>query len=268
MFSTLALTTLLTLAPAQGGSLKLENARTTYGFLGADRPNAKLLPGDTYFVSFDIDGLKVAEDGKVLYSMGMQLANKEGKIQFKKEPKELEAYNSLGGSRLPAFAVTEIGLDTPPGDYTLTVAVTDRAAKTTDTLVRRFEVLPPGFGFVRVNTTYDFKGEVSAPPLGVPGQTFWVNFGLVGFELDEKKKQPNLSVELRVFDENDKPTLAKPITGDATEVTEQFKKFVPMQFVLNLNRSGRYRLELVAKDNVGKKSAKHTMNFTISDPAK
>src|SRR5581483_11716598 len=165
MWSTLAFATALALTPSQASALRLENARVTYGFLGADRPNAKLLPGDAFYVSFDIDGLKVAEDGKVLYSMGMQLSNKEGKVQFKKEPKDLEAYNSLGGARLPAFAVTEIGMDTAPGEYTLTVTVTDRAAKTSDTLVRRFEVLPLDFGMVRMNMTYDFKGEVSAPPL-------------------------------------------------------------------------------------------------------
>lgn len=266
MWSTLALTSLVTLAPAQAGPLKLENARITYGFLGAERPSAKLLPGDAFFVSFDIDNLKVGEDGKVLYSMGMQLTNKDGKVQFKREPKDLEAYNSLGGARLPAFAVTEIGGDTPPGEYTLSVTVTDRAAKASETLTKRFEVMPLEFGIVRFNMTYDFKGEVSAPPLAVPGQTFWVNFALVGFELDAKKKQPNLSVELRVLDENDRPTLSKAITGEANEVMEQFKKFVPMQFVLNLNRAGKYRLELTAKDMVGGKMAKQIMAFTVTEP--
>jgi hypothetical protein len=268
MWSTLALTATLALAPAQDASLKLSNPRATYGSLGAERTSAKLLPGDIYFISFDIENVTVGKDGKVLYSMGMQLTNKEGKVQFKKDPQEQEVYNSLGGSRLPAFAVTQIGLDTPPGEYTMTVTVMDRVSKKSDKLSSTFEVLPSAFGIVQFLVSYDYKVEVPAPPSAVPGQNFWVNFALVGFGIDTKTKQPNLSAELRVIDlETNKPVLPEGPTGKATEVTEQFKKILPMQFVLSLNRPGKFRMELTAKDNVGGKTAKQSLDFTITNPA-
>jgi hypothetical protein len=265
MWSTLALTTVLALAPAQG-ALKLENARSTYGLLGAERTEGKIIPGDMFYLAFDISGLTVAEDGRVLYSMGMQLTGKDGKVWFKSDPKDLEDYNSLGGTRMPAFALTEVGRDTPPGEYTLTVTVTDRAAKKTETLVKRFEVGEPSFGFVRFGMSFDHRGEVNAPPLAMPGQNYWVNFALVGFKLDDKM-QPNLVAEMRVLDESGKPTLGKPVVGEVTKIEEQFKKLnlVPMQFVLKLNRPGRYTMQLIAKDNVSKKTATMSIPFAIAD---
>lgn len=265
MWATLALATALNLAPAQGGALQLKNDRVTYGILGQERKDSKLLPGDVFVVAFDIENLKVRDDGRVQYSMGMELTNKEGKSQFKKEPQDLEAVNALGGSRLPAFALSEIGTETPEGEYTIKVTVKDRGADKTETLTRKFEVLPRKFGFVRLGIAYE-TGQ-PAPPQAVAGQTFLVNFAVVGFDLDKAKKdQPNIEVAMRILDEDGKQTLAKPFTGSATEVEPQFKKIVPMQFILQLNRPGKFKIELKATDKFGGKSAEQTLDFVVTEP--
>ena len=44
-------------------------------------------------LAYDIEGLTVREDGRVFYSIGMELTNKEGKSIFRQEPKDLEATN-------------------------------------------------------------------------------------------------------------------------------------------------------------------------------
>jgi hypothetical protein len=269
MWATLALTAALGSAPAQTAPLTLDNVRETYGILGQRRPDAKLLPGDVYVVAFDIKNLQVKDDGKVVYSMGMELIDKDKKTQFKKEPKELEAINSLGGSRIPSFALSVIGTDTAPGEYTLIVTVKDHAANKTQTLTRKFEVLKPQFGFVRVGITYD-GGAVPAPTVAVPGQTYWVNFGLVGFELtkdkDPAKQHPNVSVEMRILDlETGKPTLAKSSTGNVTELSDQqYKTFLPfLPFPINLNRNGKFKIELKATDNLSKKTVVQELEFTV-----
>src|SRR5947209_6152352 len=132
MWTTLAMTAALAFAPAQG-ELTVTNIRPTHGLFGPTRKDAddlKLLAGEVLLISFDIEGLKVASDGEVDYSVGMEVINnKDNKVLFKKEPEELKAANLLGTSRQPAFASVEIGTDTPPGEYTLTALVTDRAGK-------------------------------------------------------------------------------------------------------------------------------------------
>src|SRR3954447_4849741 len=104
MWAALALTTVMSVAPAQ---IELKNVRSTYGVLGQERKDDKILPGDLLVVAFDIEGLKVKDDGRVLYAMGMELTKKgKEKPEFKRDPQDLEAINSLGGSTLPAFALT------------------------------------------------------------------------------------------------------------------------------------------------------------------
>src|SRR3954464_13421507 len=109
MWTALAMMAALSSAPAQGGELSLPNIRPTMGILGAprkDADNPKLLAGDAFFVSFDIENLKVGEDGQVAYAVGFKLVDtKKDKLIYEEKPSKepLRIINSLGGSRVPAF---------------------------------------------------------------------------------------------------------------------------------------------------------------------
>jgi hypothetical protein len=190
--------------------------------------------------------------------MGMEVIDSKDKVVYKQEPRKLEAYNSLGGNRLPAFAMVEIGADQPPGDYTVKVTVTDEAAKASKTLTHKFEVAKKDFGLVRLNATYDDKGTLSAPPRGVVGQSLWFNFLAVGFERSKTNpKQPDVHVEMVVTDDKDKETVRKPFSGDVNEKSEKVPENVvalPMQFLLTLNRPGKFTVKLRATDRIAKKT--------------
>jgi hypothetical protein len=267
MWSSLALAATLTLAPGQSGQLKLTNERITYGVLGAPRPDAKFLPGDQCFLRFDIEGLQVDKRGKVIYSMGMEFTTTEGKTKFKKaeDPKDLEAINSLGGSRLPAFAYTEIGSDNEPGEYTLKVTVTDRATKQSQTLTQKLTVLPKAFGLVRPQLAYLSREWIPAPNSSVAGQTLMATIGVAGFERDKTKKQPKLVFELRILDESGKPVLAEPDTIRVEDQVEPNRSVVEVPFVINLNRSGKFSIEYKVTDEVAKKTATKTIPISVVD---
>jgi hypothetical protein len=241
-------------APAQEGDLNLTNVRATYGLLGAPRPNDRLLPGDIFFVAFDIDGIKVDDSGKVLYSMAMEVTDSKNKTLFKQDPRELEALNALGGSHLPAFAHVDVGLDQPPGSYNLKVTVTDRAAKKTQSFERKFEVMDKGFGLVRLNITGDPQGQVPVSAVGTAGQTMWVHLMAVGFARGGQKNEPDISLEMQVLDENDRPVLGKPFPGDIKELPKELQA-IPMDFQLPLNRAGRFNVRVKAIDKIAKKTA-------------
>jgi hypothetical protein len=270
MWATLALATALNLAPSQSGTLQLKNDRVTYGPLGAERKESKILGGDFFVVAFDIEGLKVRDDGQVKYSMGLEVLNKEGKSQYREDPQDLEAFNALGGGRLPGFAHVFIGSDQPPGEYTLKVSVKDRNSGQSDTLTKTFEVLPKRFGFVQVGLSYQAPARdvsLAAPALGVPGQTLLLNFIVVGFDLDKARKdQPNIETSLRILDENGKPTLPKAFSGLANDVSAEYKKGIPMQFMLSLNRPGKFKLELKATDKVSGKTAELMLDLNVVEP--
>ncbi|MFN4261844.1 MAG: hypothetical protein ACK4RK_21395 [Gemmataceae bacterium] len=264
MLTTLAFAAALSLQPAQVGQLSLANDRLTYGLLGPTRPDAKVLPGDILYVSFDIQNITVSQTGDVSYAIGMEVLNRTGQTMYKQDPQEKRTVNSLGGNSLPAFAHVFVGLDLPPGAYTLRVTVNDVAAKTSAVLNRPFEVLPPDFGMVRLQLSSigaDTPEQAPpAPPFAAPGQSMWVSFGLVGFSRDSAKN-PNLTVEMRVLDATGKPTLPKPFVGAANKGVPENLRMVPLQMWLNLNRPGNFTIELKATDQMTKKTA--TMSFPI-----
>jgi hypothetical protein len=262
MWTTLPLALALTLAPGQANPLTITNARATYGLLGSARPESKIFPGDQFWVAFDIEGVKVDKNGKIQYSMGMEITDAKGKTHYKREPTDLDAWNSLGGTRLPACAHVDIGLDMPPGDYILKVTVTDRAAKLSRVLTRKFEVVKKDFAIVQLNTTSDPDGRIPAPPVGVVGQNLWVNFGTVGFERD-KTKQPKVKVEMSILDENNKPTVKEPFTGEVSSGVQDDVQGVPMQFLLALNRPGKFTVKLLARDEVSKKKTEVSFPVTV-----
>jgi hypothetical protein len=256
----------LALAPAQTGELKLTSPRPTYGVLGAIRKDSKILPGDVFFMTFDIENLKMDDEGKITYSMGMELINPKGESEYKRDPQEKPPlYNVLGGTRIPAFAHAETSADTAPGDYTLKVTVVDDATAVKDkngkvtkpgksvTLSKTFTVLPKGFGLVKLTTSYDRDGSLSAPFGGMAGQSLFVNFWIAGYKRDAKK-QPNINCEMRNYDENDKPTLPKAMTGEINKGVSEEWQLIPMNFILPLNRPGKFTVVLKAVDNITKKS--------------
>jgi hypothetical protein len=268
MWTALALATVLNLAPAQQ-SLELKNVRTTHGILGQERKEDKLLPGDVLVVAFDIEGLQVKDDGQILYAMGMELTSldkidkKDGKPKkmFTRDPQDLVAVNTLGGTTLPAFALSVIGTDTDPGKYSLAVTVRDRQTKAEKTLVKTFEVLRPAFGFVQVRFANSALEPV--PGLGVPGQRLNLHCALVGFQLD-KDKLPYVTFEMQVYDDAGKVTVKKPFKGDIKtdlKSTPGMMNFLPIP--LDLNRAGKYKVVIRAKCNISGKTAEQTLDLTV-----
>jgi hypothetical protein len=268
MWAPLLTAAVLHLGPAQAGSLELKNVRNTYWVLGPQRKDSKLLPGDVLIVAFDIVGLKVRRDGLVRYAMGTELTKKgKAKPEYRIAPENKELLISLGGARVPVQAISAPGTDTPPGEYTLKVTVIDRMAKTKATLERTFQVLPTRLGFINVTMAYDPRMALPAPPLAVPGQELWLNFFLVGFRPD-KKKQPNVEVEVRILDAaTGKPTTKEPLTGVAKKVAKSAPDVIPVgPLPLVLNRSGRFKVVIKATDKVAKKSVEHTIDINVLGP--
>ena len=251
MFTSVAFVAALSLLPTQAG-LTLSNPRVTYGELGAVRSDTKFLPGDIFFLAYDIDGMKVDDTGRVKYSMAMNVVDSDNKPIFKQDPIERTDFLPLGGTKLPARAFVTIGLDQAPGIYTCRVKVIDIATKAEKEIEQKFEVLKKNFGLVVVYTSADGKGEIPSPALGIAGQSVFVHFALVGFARDAKGKQPNIDVEMIVYAKDNTPTLPKPSTLTIDSGVPESENVVPLRFLLPMNRDGDFRVELKATDKVSK----------------
>lgn len=274
MWTTLALMSALSCTPAQPGTMELKNARFTYGLLGQERKENNFVPGDMVVLSFDIEGLKVKPDGNVRYSMALKLfSHKKNKNVFERDPQEFIAVNSLGGARLPAFVMHAIHPDTEAGDYTMRVDVKDVLGNITQKLERKFTLKPltfaivnPGFVYVFMEDNQAGTGPKYAPPVAVPGQNLMLHFSTVGFAEAGEKNQPKVSVKAEIHDEAGKTVLDKPITGKVTEYPEEFRKlkFLPFQVPIQVNRSGKFKIVISAKDeNSGKTASLPPLDLTV-----
>jgi hypothetical protein len=267
MWAALALTTVLNLAPAQAGELGVSNVRATYGILGQTREDKKVLPGDVFYIAFDVTNLKVKPDGRVQYAMGMELIRKgKTKPEFKREPQDVEAVNTLGGTTLPLVAYSLIGTDALPGEYTLKVLLKDRIADKTVSVQQNFEVVDlktrPGLGFIQVRFTS--VGGEPTPPVGVPGQAIALHCALVGYQKDKKESLPNVTFEMQVLDESGKPTVKDPFKGDIKSEPKSTPGMMTFQpITLQLNRPGKFKVVLKATCNISKKSAEQTLDLEV-----
>src|SRR5579871_2034129 len=216
MLHTLVLAAALGMGPAQertglgsSGQLNLSNVRVTFGGqFGPTRPDARYLPGDVFFMVFDIEGLHADAQGKVQYTIGMSVADATGKVVFEDKPTSKEAVIPLGPAKWPAMANVIIGPDMK-GTFTCSVTVTDRVTNESKKVDRSFEVGEPAFGIVAFRMTYDMEDSVPAPLHGVPGQTLVMQFMTIGFARDASKN-PNNQIEVRIFDSNGRATNEQP----------------------------------------------------------
>jgi hypothetical protein len=264
MWTSLALAAALGASLAQSGQLTISNVRPTYGVLGPQRPDDRVIPGDIYFLAFDVEGFKVADDGKVSYTMAMEITDHKGSIVHGRDPRDLVTYNSLGTGKIQAIAHADAPLDQPAGEYTIKVTVSDRTAKASQSLTRKFEVAKKTFGLVRVGITSDPDGRLAAPPLGVVGQSIYLNCHAVNFSRDPGKgKQPNVTLEMIIKDSDGNPTLAKPAAGSYNRDIGEEIVALPMSFALVLNRSGKFTVDLVATDRITKEKAATSFPITV-----
>ncbi len=256
MSPSLIVATLLAYAPAQAGKLEITNVRNTYGVLGPTRADSKLIPGDILFVSYDIDGITISDEGRVHYSMVMEVVDKNGKATLKQDPLEKIELVPLGGSKVAARAFVTLGVDHPAGEFTMKVTVTDKAAKDkpSQTLERKFEVTAPDFGIVAVYASLDERGQTAAPTTGVVGQAIFVNYTAVGFKRDTDKKQPNLRFEMIPLDNGGKPLMTKPLFHEGIDLDDKLPNYT-VRFLLPMTRAGKYTIRLSCTDNVTKKTA-------------
>jgi hypothetical protein len=251
MKRTLASLILLGLIPAMAPAIEIKNVRPSYGPLGPARTVTKFLPGDVVFMTYDIHALAVDKTGKAVYETKLEFLDaKEMQLFERKTPNEV--IPSLAGARMPGDLHLIIGKDFNPGKHTVRLTVTDKLANKSASLVYAIEVLPKGLGFI----------GVLAPAVGLTGQSYVAEWGLVGFVPDAKTKLPKVDIAIRVLDQNDKPVVPEtkillpndlPLGAGADKMLE----LVPLSFPLQLNRPGQFYLDIVAIDKNGKNAQVH-----------
>ena len=64
---------------------------------------------------------------------------------------------------------------------------------------------------------------------------------------------------MRAVDEEGRPTLARPFTGEVNQKVPEKALAIPLQFMLDLNRAGKFTIQLKATD----KSTGQTVGLSL-----
>jgi hypothetical protein len=249
------------LAPFTASALELKNIRPSYGPLGATRENPKCVPGDSLFISYDIEGLKInPKTGKANYVTTLELIDSANQVAFQK-PTNNDVVLPLGGTRMPGDLIVIMGNNQKPGKHKVRLTVKDNVSGETKQFERAFDVVPPDFAFV----------GVSAKGLGFTGENYLATFALVGITLDSKML-PSVDIAMRIYDQTGKALVTNQILSSLPkdlpeEIDLKKENFVPMQFPIYLNRSGTFFIEVVAQDKLTKKTIQLKYPLTVLDGA-
>jgi hypothetical protein len=137
--------------------------------------------------------------------------------------------------------------------------LSNKEAAVSKSIEQKFEVLPRGFGIVQLYSAADADGKIPAPLVGVAGQALFVHFAVMDFQRDATSKQPDITIEMVVYDKDKKPTLASPtvkkVPDEADGKVDEKVVGVPMRFLVPLNREGGFLIQLKATDNLTKKTS-------------
>lgn len=257
--SLVLLTGLAVLFPSSAEALELKNVRLSYGHLGATRQEAtKFLPGDFLFISYDIDGLKLDDKNRALYTVLLEVFDASAKPVYKKETVHDPVVPQLGSNRIPGDLYVIMGTDHPAGKYTVRLTVMDRLSKEVKSFTHPFELLNRGFGIV----------GVLAPAVAFPAQPYMLQFNIVDLTLDAKQK-PNAKLEMKILDESGKPVSPPVVNNYPADLpdTLDLKKanIIPIDFPILPNRPGRFTIEMSASDLAGQKTSTLRVPLTVID---
>jgi hypothetical protein len=253
------LTVVLLAVPGSASALELKNFRPCYAPFpfGATRTDAKCLPGDFLFFTYDIEGLKFDDKtGKASYVTVVEVFDPKQARVFGPKETPGEFVPQLGGSRMPGDLHVQMGRSQKPGKYMVKLTVQDRHSKEQKSIQYQFDLLPPSFGIA----------GVEAPAIGFTGQHHATMFVLIDMGLDDKKL-PNVEVTMRVLDETGK-AVAPPVISTMprdlpVEANLEKDNFVPMRYPLYLNRPGRFTIDIHAKDKISNREARLTHPLTV-----
>jgi hypothetical protein len=245
--------------PIRASALELKNVRPSYGPLGAYRTNKTCVPGDSIFITYDIEGLKTqAKTGRASYVTTLELIDSSNKVAFKKEtPNNVNL--PLGGSRMPGDLIVVLGSSQKPGKHKVRLTVKDNLAQEAKSFEYAFDVVAPDFSFV----------GIQAKAVGFPGESYLATFAIVDMTLNAGK-QPDVDIFMRVYDAGGKTLVAPQIISNLPkdlpeEVDLKKTNFVSMQFPIYLNRTGTFIIEILAQDKLSKKNIKLRYPLTVLD---
>jgi hypothetical protein len=256
---------LLCAASAQA-KLDIRDIQASHGSLGPERKSADYVAGDQVFFRYMVVGIRTDDDGRMRGELRLTVTDAKGKVVTRSES-PIQQILPLGGDTLPGTATFDLGTNALPGEYEMTVEVTDLIAKETASFRRKITCKPVEFALTQIRFSYDAAGRAPARVGGTVRQTLYMRMVAVGF--DRSEGEIDVVMELQVFDTAGKAMLPKPIRAAVhNEKPEEVKQTerVNLSGVLSLNRPGDFVLRVTVTDTKTQQKQTFETPLRVSAP--
>jgi hypothetical protein len=261
----LAVVLLLFAATAARAELTLRNIQASFGPLGPERKSVDYFPHDEVFYRYCITGLQTDRQGDIDVLIESKIVDENGKvIPGSRDPVKGKLH--LAGGTFAGSSTVRLLNQFAPGEYTLTVTVTDNLASESVQFSRKFRVKPAEFAIVAPRFFYG-DTTTPAPAGGQVGQLLRVRLKVIGF--DKSAGKIDAEMNLQIIDADGKELLETPkraalASGDPAEV----KNATHLNFteLIGLNRAGNFTLRLTVTDKLGNQTATLELPLKVSQP--
>jgi hypothetical protein len=202
--------------------------------------------------AFDPKGVKIAETVQSVLDTGISEQDKEWRPKIRTE------------ILLPPFA--------PPGNYKITITLTDDLARVNASSDTSFEVSGAAVDSSPELTVRNFgfyRSEDDAKPIAVAayraGDTLFARFNMTGFRFGDRNTI-DLAYDVAVLNPEGKEIYAQPNAAVEKSFSFYPKPYVPGGMNLNLQpdmRKGQYTIVLTIHDLVGKQNYETRQPFNV-----
>ena len=231
-------------------------------------------PGETVFLSFQIQGYKTSEEAQVHLRCQMDAVDAGGlrlmetaqrEIKTELAPQDKDWMPKVRQSVLIPPLVD-------PGAYRFLVSVKDMLSGSEVKAEVPFRVggrrVAPSETLVVRNLRFlrsEEDLEALPEPVYHPGDTLWVRFEIVGYRLGENNRV-HVEYGLSVLGPSGKSLYSQPQAAVEESTSFYPKRYLPGGLSLNLERNarpGEYTIVLSVRDNVGNQAFESRYNFKI-----
>jgi hypothetical protein len=257
---------MLAAAPA-AAQLEIRDIKAAYGPLGPERTSLAVVPGDEIVFRYMIAGIRTDEAGRFQGELRLRLTGPDNKVLLDNK-QAMGGVLALGGQMLPGTAQVSFAPDMPPGDYNLSVTISDKLGAGSASFERKLTCTKPALALVRLRFSQDEAGDIPSVAGGILGQTLHIQYKAVGFARTRTKL--GVVFTLQALDTEGKPLMPQPMrvefsSDDAAQIAD-LDDFVDFKGLLTLHRVGEFRLHLSVTDVVSKQKAEFVTPLRVTAP--
>lgn len=257
---------LLAMGSTAGAAVEIRDFEAAHGRYGPRRENLEVFAGEEVLFRYLITGVQLDSMGRIDLELEERVTAADGRtIAHAKGPQQ--ARLALGGDSLTGQAEFTFAEKVKPGQYKLTVRVTDNTSGESATAERLITLKAAEFALVMPRFSYDADGKIPAPAAGMLGQTLHASVKALG--LDASKGVIDSEMKLQIYDDKGKPTMPRAITASFRHDDPKTVKeigLVRFKADVTLNRTGNFTLKMIITDRVAGKSATFSSPLVVTAP--